>query len=369
MLGLFFTALLTSATLPLAAGTAHAEPADQPLAYTCTLPLVGNQPATALIDVNVPEDITAGEPATIRVEGVLNLSPISAEAMRLVGATSIEGTVRAQMTVHHAGGEIPLEVPLPFPEDPTVPTSATAPLVLPVDGSYEVTIPEPGPASVVAGDLSLTLTPRNASGSPTGLGTFTSSCVLTPGQNAVLAEFDVAGGPPPGTVLGSYTCLFPLIGESPVTVAFRPQVPDTVSVGQNVSFDTPVTVTYAGNIHQAFALIGTPVIDSSGAFDLAVDGPGGEDRTLVGTSEFARINASLALPFPPLVTTGTVDAESVRFTTAGPAQLSAGELRLTVTLRRADGDIGPLETFRTTCSPVDGLAPVLAEFEVIRGGS
>ncbi|MGK5531515.1 DUF6801 domain-containing protein [Streptomyces sp. URMC 129] len=370
-LGLGVTALLAAALVPLGAGSAQAEPAPGPsLGYVCPIPLVGSQPATAAFDLDIPSGIQTGEAVEIGISGALTFDPKVTQAMRTVAATSLEGSAIVEMTIQAPGETIPLQIPVTLPTVDIPAGSPYPPLVVPIRStSIEVAFTEPGPATLTAGDLALTLTPRKADATPTGLGTFDSACTLVAGQDPVLAAWDIhSGGPAPdpeGVTL-TYTCAFPLIGQQPVVATFQPDGPATVEVGQQVSFGADVSVTLSDKTHHALTLVHAATVDSGGSAALTVDGPKRDDVSLLGALDLNRLTVPAGPPYTTLTADGDLTSTGVTFTRHGNGEVRIGDLALTLAPHRADGTWTGLRVFSVACTQDPGQDTVLTEFEVVR---
>ncbi|MGW3768229.1 DUF6801 domain-containing protein [Actinomadura verrucosospora] len=189
------------------AGPAAAGPATLGLDYHCTFPLLGPQPVHVELSANVPARVEVGEVMPgIAVDSVSTVSAESARGLRALYATTLEGHALADatLTVPETPDGLPVEVdsaldgtPIPASGGFTVKGRGAAP---------DLTFTKAGPGKVTVGNLVLTLTPRTDDGGASGLGTFESECTQDPGQDAVLASFEIVdedGGP--GAAPYSYT--------------------------------------------------------------------------------------------------------------------------------------------------------------------
>jgi hypothetical protein len=198
ILRMLAAAALVGSMAVFGAGAAAAAPAPLTLQYTCSFPLIGDQPMTASVVRNASDPRVVGQ-ATPRlpVNASATISSTVRQALALVGATTVEGTADAAAVVVAPQGDIsdtvPLNVPVTdVPASGSMTFQASGTLPLPVFG-------RPGNAKItVGGRLTLHFTPRNASGGLTMLGKVNTSCELDPGQNNVLASFQIlsAGGSP-----------------------------------------------------------------------------------------------------------------------------------------------------------------------------
>ncbi|MBO2464828.1 DUF6801 domain-containing protein [Actinomadura violacea] len=187
------------------AGPAAAQQVTLGLDYHCTFPLLGPEPVHVDLTATVPDAVEVGQ----QMHGFVvdSVSTVNADSTRALGAlysVTLEGDALADAT-------------LVVPEEPDgLPVQVDSTLdktTLPASGEFKVhgtgTSPDlvftqAGSGKVTVGNLLLTLTPRTDDGGPTGLGTFQSECTQDPGQNNVLAGFQIdlpgAQGPSkPGT--------------------------------------------------------------------------------------------------------------------------------------------------------------------------
>ncbi|MFC6880583.1 MULTISPECIES: fibronectin type III domain-containing protein [Actinomadura] len=192
-----------AATAPAApaASASAAEPASLTLNYQCTFPLIGPQRVAVKIDADIPKTVTVNVPVPkFTVDSVSTVSAESTRGLVALYSKTVEGTAVADAT-------------LTTPDYPkgfgAVVTSTLEKTPLPASGPFDVkargTSPnlkfrKAGPGRINVGNLLLTLTPRLEDGGPSGLGTFESECVQEPGQDNLLAEFEIVPDdttPPP----------------------------------------------------------------------------------------------------------------------------------------------------------------------------
>ncbi|MEV5825980.1 DUF6801 domain-containing protein [Spirillospora sp. NPDC052242] len=209
------------AVAAVAAPAAAAAPATLDLGYHCTFPLIGPQPVRVSLAADVPETVRVGETMPgIAVDSVATVGAASTRALAALGTATLEGGARADatLTVPEMPGGLPVQVDValdrtdvPASGEFTVRGSGTAP---------DLTFTRPGPGTIAVGNLVLTLTPRTDDGGPGGLGTFESECVQDPGQDNVLASFEIVdttgGGDHAYAVEGS-TVLQASGGTAPLT--------------------------------------------------------------------------------------------------------------------------------------------------------
>lgn len=186
---------------------ASARPVSIELRYTCAFTGIGTAPVTMRISTDLPSSIEAGD-STPRaaVNGVATVDANFTALAPLVGARTLEGSVDGTATVSAPQGDSSVSVPMTIPRTP-----------IPAFGSVDmsakgtapaVTFPRPGDAKVSVGDLGLHLTPRDAYGNLTPVGTMNATCRVDPGQNTVLQSLVVtepvkATGPAKGTGPGT----------------------------------------------------------------------------------------------------------------------------------------------------------------------
>ncbi|WP_344285390.1 DUF6801 domain-containing protein [Actinomadura napierensis] len=213
------------------AGPAAADQVTLGLDYHCTFPLLGPEPVHVDLTADVPSSVEVGQ----QMNGFVidSVSAVNAESARALGAlysVTLEGNALADatLTVPEEPDGLPVQV-----------DSALDKTALPASGGFTVhgkgtspdlTFTQAGPGKVTVGNLVLTLTPRTDDGGPTGLGTFQSECIQDPGQNNVLASFQItlpgAQGP-----------------SKPGTPAVTAHTSTSVTLGWGASTETGGTVT------------------------------------------------------------------------------------------------------------------------------
>lgn len=165
--------------------TASAEPVSLTLHYTCAFPGLGNQPVTMELDSDIPNAIKVGRASPkSALDGVATVGASFTQLAAMAGAKTLEGSLDGNATVTAPQGSIPLTVPMTIPRT-----------TIPASGSFDVTakgtapsltFSRPGNAKVTVGNLTLHLTPKDAHGNTTAVGTINAPCALDPGQNTVL---------------------------------------------------------------------------------------------------------------------------------------------------------------------------------------
>ncbi|MFG2087473.1 MULTISPECIES: DUF6801 domain-containing protein [unclassified Spirillospora] len=194
-------AMLASSLAGVAgAGPAAAEPATLGLDYHCTFPLLGPQPVHVELSADVPGEVVVGESMPgIVVDSVSTVNAESARGLTALYAVTLEGNALADatLTVPEMPDGLPVAVDSVLEKTPIPASGAFA-----VKGRGQapgLVFTQVGPAEITVGNLVLTLTPRTSDGGASGLGTFESECTQDPGQDNVLAAWDIvpAGGPEP----------------------------------------------------------------------------------------------------------------------------------------------------------------------------
>ncbi|PSL53629.1 chitodextrinase [Saccharothrix carnea] len=205
-----YTVTGTAVTPEAPAGTGGTPPLRQ--VYNCPFPLIGNQNVTVDIDTDLPAEIGVGAfTPQIDITAVSNAGPTATQGLRLVGAETIQGTAVATSLVRSPGNHQAVAVPTAVPNQP-IPVSGD--LVINAAGTAPaLRFDQPGTATLSVHDLVLTMTPKRADGTDTGLGTFVADCTpVDPGQRTVLHTFTVvpaadteAPGTPSGLTAGETT--------------------------------------------------------------------------------------------------------------------------------------------------------------------
>ncbi len=197
ILGMVAAVALVGSVGGFGAGPAAADSAPLMLRYTCSFPLIGSQPMTASIVWNASDTHVVGQ-ATPRlpVNASATIGLTVRQGLNLVGATSVEGTADATAVVVAPQGDISVTEPLNVPVT-GVPTSGS--LTVRASGTMpSLVFSRPGNAKITVGGLTLHFTPRDGSGGTTVVGEVNAPCTLNPGQNDVLASFQIlpaVGGP------------------------------------------------------------------------------------------------------------------------------------------------------------------------------
>jgi hypothetical protein len=185
------------------AGATASSAADSSLTlkYTCPFPLIGNQQLVTKITVTLPDTVVVNKPTPeIPIAADVTVPATATQGLNLVGATTIEGSAKANAHLDNAGLGLDISPSLAIPSTP-VPADGTAFTVHATGKAPSVSFPNAGASSITVGDYLTTLTPKKADGTPTGLGTFDSKCTVDAGQDTTLAKFTVLpdGSPPPSS--------------------------------------------------------------------------------------------------------------------------------------------------------------------------
>lgn len=184
-------------------GASRAEAANSDpttLQYHCVYPLIGSQALTVRITTSLPDSIGVGaSTGAVTVRTVDTVSAGTTPALHQIGSATLEGTADAAVELTLPDGS-----PLPVTAPNTLARTG-----VPASGTFDIgttgsitplTFGRPGTVKATVGDLRLNVTPRDAQGRTTGLGSFEADCTQDPGQSGVVATIDVtaADTQPPG---------------------------------------------------------------------------------------------------------------------------------------------------------------------------
>lgn len=173
----------------------QAEPVSLTVDYTCTYPLIGDQPLTADISSDMPAEIAAGVPTgSFDIDVLATAKGDTRSGLDLVGATQVEGTATAQANISGNNLDLDLDVPISIPNQ-TV-EGDTGSFQLTANGSTpSLTFSEnnEGELVITVGDMSMNLIARDSAGTPVQFpnsdpdtGEFPVPCILDAGQDNVL---------------------------------------------------------------------------------------------------------------------------------------------------------------------------------------
>jgi hypothetical protein len=186
-------AVVVGGSALLGTGVGNAATAALTLVYNCPFPLIGDQEMTIHIEVaDLPDTAVVNQPTqATRVTATATVPETATQGLVLAGAATVEGTARATTRADNAGSLYDITADLTVAQTPVPPSGAFDTVA--TGGTPPVAFPAAGFTTIDVGDFEVTLTPRTADGSETGLGTFVSPCTLVPGQSTRLHEFTVEG--------------------------------------------------------------------------------------------------------------------------------------------------------------------------------
>ena len=249
---LLVAACVTALTvLTVGAASARAAEASLTLSYSCAFPLIGSQSVAVTYGEDLPGSVTRGVPASpVGATADITVPPVVVAGLALVGAATVSGSAAGDELVADGAARFSGSVHYTVPAT-HVPASGA--LTLRATGTFpSVTFPDAGTAHLMVGNLTLTLTPRDAKGRPAAIGTFTASCTVQPGQYSVLGSFPVHAR---ATVTGA--------AVTPTTTTVTSSVNPSVQ-GQKVTYIATVSPTDGGG-SVAFSDGGTPVTGCTAA--------------------------------------------------------------------------------------------------------
>ncbi|MFC0438643.1 DUF6801 domain-containing protein [Kutzneria buriramensis] len=244
--------VLTGLAVGAGVSTAASTPVDKTLTFTCPFPLIGNQTLAVRIQATMSTpDTVGGDLVTTNFSATATVPPTATQGLALVGATTIEGTAQAGVSLNEAG--TPLDITIPGLTIPSTPVPASGSFDTVASGPVPTaTITKAGTTTVSVGGFSTTLTPKKADGTPTGLGTFTSDCTLNSGQDAQLISFTVADAPPPTTTTTT----------PPPTTTTTTTPPPTTTTTTKAPPPTTTTTSAPGTITYSYDIKGSSEIKS-----------------------------------------------------------------------------------------------------------
>ncbi|MFD3582787.1 DUF6801 domain-containing protein [Streptomyces sp. NPDC058683] len=171
-------------------GTASAAPAPRTFQYTCAFGAISGQPMTASVVWDDSDTHVVGRPTPrLPMTASATVGALIPQTLRVAGATSIEGTAKVTAVVAAPQGNVPVTVPMDVPVT-QIPSSGS--MTVPANGTApSLTFTEAGTADIVVGAIDMSITPRQADGSKTLLGTVNASCSADSGQDKVLSSFRI----------------------------------------------------------------------------------------------------------------------------------------------------------------------------------
>lgn len=183
--------LLGGLAFTTAVPTATAAPVSLTANYTCNFPLLGPQPMKLTISSDIPATVPVGAPTgAFPIRAVAEVSAESTRGLRALEGTSLDGSSEADATISLPGGvKLPLKVPVAI-EGRDIPESGAF-SVNALGETPSLSFPQAGAAVIDVGDVLLTLTPKLADGTPTGVETFESECAQVAGQPTTLATIQI----------------------------------------------------------------------------------------------------------------------------------------------------------------------------------
>ncbi|MGD3110649.1 DUF6801 domain-containing protein [Streptomyces sp. YGL11-2] len=193
----------------IGAGTAAAQPLSRTFGYTCSSPLIGDQPFTVEIDSDIPNSVAVGAPSKpVAVNAVATVGAGFTQWLARVGMKTLGGTANAR--AHVAAPQDDFDVTVPF-HMATTSVPASGPFKVRATASATTrTFSHPGKGTVTAGDLTLHLLAKNG-----GLALWADApCTLNAGQSNVVTSFDItkpgsAPTAPPNSSTGSVATTAP----------------------------------------------------------------------------------------------------------------------------------------------------------------
>ena len=184
--------LVAGALSVATAGTSSAATAELNITYSCNFSIIGAQDMpTTVSSADLPDSATVGVPTAVAHNTVKStVSEDATTTLFWLGAKSVDGTMTSQVPVSNGGTVQTLTSSATIPNTP-VPTSGTFDVT--ATGTLpSMTLANAGTATISLGNAELKLTPRQADGSPTWLGTITVPCTVKAGQNTQFYSFPVA---------------------------------------------------------------------------------------------------------------------------------------------------------------------------------
>ncbi|GAB4002353.1 DUF6801 domain-containing protein [Nocardioides ultimimeridianus] len=236
------------------AAPAHAvDPATLDLDYTCTFPLINQQPLHVHIAVGLPATVDAGVPTPpFDVNAIATVSANTTSGLALVGGKTIEGSAISHVNLQAPSVNLPdLQVPVTIAKT-DVPASGTF-NVAAVGQTPSVTFPAPGTGTIDVGGLNMRMTVRDANGQPIALpggnadGSFNAPCTVDAGQSTRLASFDITGTPPANTPPTAAPATASTTASAPVAVTLPGSDPDGDALTYTVGTPANGTVSVVGN--------------------------------------------------------------------------------------------------------------------------
>ncbi|WP_159037269.1 DUF6801 domain-containing protein [Streptomyces specialis] len=164
-----------------------------------------------------------------------------------------------------------------------------------------------------------------------------------------------------------YTCPFPLIGTQPISVEINSDIPSSIAVGEMTPpIEIEAITTVNAKTHQGLKTVAATTIEGSAIANANIAAPG-FDLPLEVPIEVPKQNIPPAPPYTEFDITASGNAPEISFSEPGQGEITVGNIVLTLTPRKADGNPTGLKTFESACTLVAGQDVVLAQFEVTDG--
>jgi len=395
---------------------------DKTLTYTCPFPLIGDQKLVVNIKTVVETPATeGGELKAGEFTATVTVPETATQGLTLVGATTVEGSGSAGITLNNAGTALPIAIPDLSVAKTNVPASGT--FTVTAKGQVPTAYPKQGPTTVVIGDFATTLTPKKADGTETGLGTFESKCKMDPGQDAKILDFVVGapggggttaptteptsgtteptsgtteptsgtteptsgtteptsgttepptsepgGGGTPITVDKSldYLCPFPLIGEQKLGVQIKATLtPPTAAGGNLTTTDFSAIATVPPTATQGLSLVGAATVEGSAKANVIADNAGTKIEIAIPGLNVPKTDVPASGSF---TVTASGDVAPQPVPAAGETVINVGDFTTTLTPKKADGAETGLGKFDSLCKLVEGQDTELGRFTIGGGG-
>jgi hypothetical protein len=176
----------------------------------------------------------------------------------------------------------------------------------------------------------------------------------------------------------NYSCVYPLIGAQPLSIAINADIPSSVPAnGPSGVFDIKATATASGNTPSGINILGAKTLEGTGRATATLNAPGVTGLAL-------RVPITIAQQTVPGTTANlkilaTGSTPSIFLPTAGAANVTVQDLTLNLTAKDASGNAIPLgsatdsdsnpDTFDVNCTQVAGQNQTLANFTVSDPGT
>jgi len=243
-------------------GTALADTVTKSVDYSCAYPLIGARDLQVnLTAAGIPQQVTVGSPTpTIRIDTHDVIGADTVEGLHAIGASSLEGTARAAVSVAAPQGNINAAVDQVL-QKTTIPASGTT-TIDSFGTRTPLTFTQAGQASITLGQLKLRVTPKKADGTATGMGSFDVLCTPT-GGTVTIATFQIVSD----SVTNSPPDLTP-----PAWVAAQ-GTPDTTEPVTKLHYDLALKgSTFIKGANGTVPIVGGIGVDVDGATG-AINGP------------------------------------------------------------------------------------------------